>query len=107
MPFKRFPFAWNNPFGYLIAVTVEYTTCACEYFLGACTLALAIGTFWIAISMTKEIQQILLIINDEAKEKKIQSEQLNVLFSEFIDAHGIVKQLSIKFNVIKNVGNRC
>lgn len=91
---KRFPFEWNNPTGYLIAVIIEYITYAYAYFLIGCTLALGIGAFWFAIGVCKEIQCILQSINDTAQANENQSTELKRLFAEFIYIHGIAKQLS-------------
>lgn len=78
----------------MIAVTFEYIELGFELFILACTLAVGIGAFCFAILITGEIQRILRLINDKAQAKKNQSNELMVLFSEFIDAHDIVKQLS-------------
>lgn len=73
--------------------------------VSACTLALGIGAFWIAISVTKEIQRILHSINNKSHETEIQTNEMMDLFSEYIDAHGIVKQLSIFLIVKKLISN--
>lgn len=91
----RFPFDTNKPMGYLIAVIFEYIVFGYEYFLDACTLALGIGAYWFVIALIKEIQHILQSINEKAQANLNQSEVLMVLFTEFIDIHEIVKQLSV------------
>lgn len=95
--FQRFPFDINNPLGYLIAVVFEYITIGNEFFVIACTLNLAIGAFWFAISLTKQFQHILYLINEKAHANENQSNELKVLFSEFVYAHGTIIQLSINF----------
>lgn len=105
---NRIPFDWNNPIGYLIVIVIEYVILVYEYIIVACTLALGSGAFWYAISATKEIQCILDSIEDRIEAKKSQpNDEFKALFSEYIYAHGIVKQLSIKFrnNVQKLVVN--
>lgn len=91
---KRFPFDTHNPIGYLIAFVVEYIVLAYEFFIVACTLALGIGTFWFGISITKTIQCILHAIGNQSQANK-QSNQLKVLFSEYVHAHAEIKQLSV------------
>lgn len=82
---KRFPFETNNPLGYLIVVILEYIICGYEFFIVACTLALGIGAFWLAISVTKEIQRILCLIDEKIHANENQSTDLNILFSGFVE----------------------
>lgn len=91
---KRFPFDSNAPIGYLLAIIFEYGTAAGAYYMISCTLALGIGAFWFIISVIKDIQHILHLINKEAHAKKQQPKEMKMLFLEYIRAHGIVKQLS-------------
>lgn len=91
----RFPFDSNNPTGYLIAVLIEYVIVTYEYIMITCTLGLAIGAFWFIISVTKEIQHILHSINDKAQANEDQSNEMQILFAEYIDAHAALKQLSL------------
>lgn len=93
--FKRFPFDFYNPIGYLIAFILEYIFLGYEYFVIACTLAVGIGESWFIISATKEIQRNLRSINKKIQTNKIPSTKLMSMFSKFIDIHGNVKQLSI------------
>lgn len=93
---KRFPFDTTNPIGYSVAVLLEYGMCAYELFIVACTLSLGIGAFWFAISATTQFQHYLPMINDKASTGvNGQSHEFKILFSAFIDSHGVVKQLSI------------
>lgn len=92
---ERLPFDPNNPIGYLAAIILEYTILDYELYWIACTCALGVGAFLLAISLLKEIQCILHSINNSAKVKKHQSNELKVLFSEFIQVHAATKQLSI------------
>lgn len=90
MSFGRFPFDPKSPIGYLLTGFIEYVILSYEYYMNASTLGLAIGAFWFAISATKETQRILHSI----KEKVLENE-LKILFPEFIQFHGMVKQLSL------------
>lgn len=92
---NRFPFdSEHNPIGYFIAFVIEYLLIGYEYFIIACTLSLGIGAFWLAIPATQEIQHILHLINDEVYANENQSNELKLLFSDFVNIHGIAKQLS-------------
>lgn len=93
---NRFPFDVHNPIGYLIAFIIEYSICIYTYLLGACTLSLEIGLFWIATSVTKEIHCILSTIKEkmEANEDHL-NEELRAFFPEFMNTHAALKQLSI------------
>lgn len=91
---NRIPFEWKNPIGYLFAIFFEYILFGFAYYLIACSFTLVIGAHWFAISVTKEIQGILHSIKDKTRAKSNQSNELNVLFAEFIDTHGAIKQLS-------------
>lgn len=94
LPFQRFPFDWNNPIGYLIAVTLEYIILAYEFFVVACLVGLGIGANLLGILVIKDIQSIVQSINSEAKATKNQSNDLKILFSEHIDAQRVASQLS-------------
>lgn len=62
--------------------------------ISACAMLLSVGSYWLIISICKEVRNILCIFEDEAaKTIETQSNKLKLL-GEFIDAHGTVKQLS-------------
>lgn len=69
-----------------------------QYFSISSVLSLAIGGYWFAIAGTKEFQRFSTIINEKAQAKLKQTMKFNTLFTEFIYAHGIVKQLSIEYD---------
>ena len=94
----RFPFDTKNPIGYLIAVILEYIIFVYAYFIIACTLSLAMGAFWFAISGTEEFQRFSTIINAKAQANLNQIMKIKTSFTEFFEAHGIVKQLSKQKN---------
>lgn len=99
--FKRFPFDPYNPIGYLVAIFLEYIMLGFNLFIVSCTLALGIGAFWFAISLTKETQCMLHAIDAEAKSRKARSKDLKTLFSKYINNHGIMKQFSSIFQCSK------
>lgn len=88
--YKRFPFDWQNPIGYLIAMFFEYIILGYQIFIDGCILALAMSACWFIISATKEIQRILHSIKHTTH-----TNELIVLFAEFVDTHGVSKQLRI------------
>lgn len=65
-----------------------------EYVIVACVVSHGVGSFWVAVSTTKEIRRILHKIHNKAKANKSQSNELKLLFSEFIHTHAVVKRLS-------------
>lgn len=103
LAFLRFPFHTNNPLGYSIAVIIEYVAIGYEFFIVACTLALGIGTCWFAISITKEIKRIRHSINDAAQANQNQSNELKILFSEYIHVHSSIKQLSKHSSILQRL----
>lgn len=92
--FKRVPFEWNNPIGYLITFTFQYIVLGYEYLIIASTLGFLIGIYRFAVSVINEIQHILHAINDEAQTNEYQSRELKNIFSEYIHIHAAIKQLS-------------
>lgn len=78
---KRFPFEWNNPIGYSIAIIHEYITCGYEFYVITCALALGIAAYCFVTAITKDLQLILHSINDEARANESQSSELKILFS--------------------------
>lgn len=79
----------------MIAIILEYIFFGYEYLIVASTVALGIGAFWFAVSITKEFQGVLQrSINDNVQVDAVQKSELKVFISEFIDAHVLLKQLS-------------
>lgn len=117
---KRFPFDTDSsPIGYLIGVISEYVIFGYEYCVIACSLALGMGIFWFAISVTKEIQHTLHSINRKTRANKLRPNQMKILFMEFIHAHAAIKRYAfqsfeqrknvsstiVDFRVLRNVSN--
>lgn len=91
---KRLPFDWKHPIGYLVAMIITYIIVCYAYIVIACTVTLGIGAFCYVISATKEIQRILNSINHNAHPNENHVNELKILFSEYIHAHRVAKQLS-------------
>ena len=78
-----------------MAVILEYTITGYGYFIIASTFSLGIGICWLPISSTKEIQHILHLIKKKiTRPNANQSNEMKILFAEFIDTHATMKQLS-------------
>lgn len=95
---KRFPFSTNNLIGNSIAALLQFIIIEYQYIILACTLSLGMGAFCCAISVTNEIRRILHIFHAKTQANEIQSNELELLLSEFINAHTVVKQLSESFS---------
>lgn len=91
---KRFPFDIHNPTGYLIAIIFEDVIFSYEFYVIACTLALGIGIFGLSVSVTSDFQHVLLSINEKTHINEHRSNEVRILFVEFIVAHAAIKQLS-------------
>lgn len=92
---NRFPFESNNPMGYFVAFLLEYIVFGYFYLFSASLLVLSFGFYCFTMSAVEEIQRILHSIHKRAHVKEIQSNKFYLLCSEYIDTHGIIKQLSM------------
>lgn len=91
--FRRFPFDWKNPVGFLIAISIQYTMFKYGSRICTCFFALSIGSQLYAIALSKAIKGSLLSINQNNQAKSdepILLEQIN----EFIELHSNAQQLS-------------
>lgn len=79
-----------------------------EFVIVACTLSLGIGGYNFAISISKEIQRILLTINNEAHADSRLNEIKNIL-SEYIHVTAAIKKLSISisFEKVAQMRSKC
>lgn len=101
LAFQRFSIDPKNPIGYLITVILQYIIWGYEHFIIACTLSLGIGAFWLTVSITRELQNILHTINNEAQANQKPTNELKILFSEYISAHAAIKRLSENFRILQ------
>lgn len=90
---KRLPFAWRSPFGFLVAVVIQYTMMSYAAMIGACIIAFAFGFYLYTTAMTKCIKGILFHVNRSA-ESKTNRKMVHKQIVEFIRFHSRVKQLS-------------
>lgn len=91
---QRFPFNWQNPWGFLIALGLQYAMHSYGMLIGACALILGAAAFLYAIAASKCIKANLFSIAQCTRNKTNQ----NILdrFIEFIQFHSCVTQLSLK-----------
>lgn len=93
----RIPFESKNPFGFLIAVTLQYIIVGYELSVIACMLSLGIGAFMFAIASTEEINRSLndfnKVMNGDGQGSSDNRSYFLEQFSTFIVAHSTVKQL--------------
>lgn len=92
-PRKRLPFDWRNPFGFLVANTIQCVMLSYALLIGACALVLAIGGFLYIIELSKCIKHRLFALGPRTDAKTNLTCILNQL-AEFIELHSNVKQLT-------------
>lgn len=88
-----FPFNWRNPFGFFLAVSIQYIICTYVFIFVSCTVDLGFGTFLLVTTFTKDIENNARTINECGKNEKTHSQTLETI-STFIQSYLDVKQLS-------------
>lgn len=86
----RLPFQWKNPFGYLIAFAIEYTSGIYIIDMMVCQTSLVIGCYWLLISLALDISRDLFKIIGT----KMNPLQLKRELTNYIRAQSDAKQLS-------------
>lgn len=89
----RFPFDTNTPVGYALAVAVQYQTTTYVLSLPAALLSADIGLFFIITSLTSDIKNSLMMINESVKPKKNRLQTMKQI-RELIDFHSNARQFS-------------
>lgn len=95
LPPYRFPFDWKNPWGYLIAVGIQYIGHGYILLVTACVLIYGIGGYMLSIALSKSIKVNLYSINQNAGDEN-HRKYLMEQFIEFFECHSRMKQLSGK-----------
>lgn len=90
---NRFPFDWKNPYGYLLAITLQCMITGYIQFNFANLLAIPITVFFFIIFVIKNIKSILGLIDQNAKPKESDLQTIKN-FTIFIETHSDLKQLS-------------
>lgn len=89
----RYPTDLKNPFGYLFIFMVEYVGILCAACASAGHTCFVTGSCWMLVTLVKDIQHSLYILNERAIAKSSRSKLLNHL-SEILQLHSSAKQLS-------------
>lgn len=90
---KRLPFDWRNPYGFMIALGIQYVMFLYMAMIGGNIFILPVGSFLYAIAMTKCIKGSLFAIGRSGDTNQTTGPILEQL-AEFIEFHSHVKQLS-------------
>lgn len=94
---RRFPFDSKNPFGFLVAIAIQYVMFSRGELVGACALVLAIGSYLYSMAITKSIKACLFAIMRNVKYQNNRT-HLFKQFVEFIKLHSGAQQLSNGIN---------
>lgn len=88
----RLPYAWKNPFGYLVTVTPLLLWAVYPFKYLGCFTFFTLGTYMFAIALVKVLKEELHSINKIATEGKSPNE-MYMRLSKFIWMHADSKQL--------------
>lgn len=98
---KRFPYDWQNPVGYLVAVSIQLFTATIAFRYIGCFTLLAFGGFMFALAIVQILKDVLLSINNLAsfknrnhklaKNEKLRKNIYEKLF-QFIQMHAHLQQ---------------
>lgn len=88
----RYPFDWRNPYGYLVAFSLQYALMSFGIKHATCHTGFIGGSCWMLISFTEDLKNELNTLNTTIGKKG----QLNAYkeFSEFLQYHAMAKQFS-------------
>lgn len=91
---SRYPFDWSNPFGYLVAISLQYVIVTALFLLGAGLLLTGMSSFLFIVAAIKDVKINLNSINERGALAGNQSWTLAQL-SDFVEFHAQLKQLCI------------
>lgn len=86
----RFPFDWKNPFGYVVAVLIEFIITTYICLIMGILMSLAIEAILLLLTLAKHIQNLLHKFNKSAKSESAAYKHL----TNYVDFHSVLKQLS-------------
>lgn len=92
--YKRIPFNWQNPFGYSVALILQFIFISYLLHYIACFVTLAFGAYLFATSINRSMKDNLHSISKIAKERKTKESDIFEQLSTFIHGHADIKQLS-------------
>lgn len=87
----RFPFDWENPYGYSVAITIQIIIANLGILIGACALVMGIGFYSFAIATGKSVKGSLFFIQRNITAETNQNNLLEQLI-EFLEFHARVKR---------------
>lgn len=90
---RRFPFNWKTPIGYSIAIIWQTTSIFIPLRFFACMLTMALGWYFIALSLKKDWNGDLRKLRVMVKTKQSKA-GMTKLVTEFVRSHSNMKQLS-------------
>lgn len=90
---KSYPFDWKNPYGYSIAVILQFTVALLLLHYLACFISIAFVSYFIATTLNGFMKDDLQSINKMAKRKTSKSDIFEP-FSRFVRSHAEIKELS-------------
>lgn len=93
---NRFPFDWQNPFGFLVAIALQYALTTYTFMIASPIIAMAIASHLYAIALSKVIKGSIFFINRSAQAKKTDQSICLEQIVEFLELHSSAKQLSRK-----------
>lgn len=91
---ERFPFNWQNPFGFSIAIAMQYAMLTYEFAIAAPLLSVPIASYLYGIALNKIIKGSLFAINRSIRAEKTDQFSFLKQIVEFIDVHSSANQLS-------------
>lgn len=91
----RFPFDWNKPIGYLIAVALECAVVLIATLIAICIIAPVFGSIFMLISVAKSLKDFVTSIREKANHKKARVQSMKQI-SDFIE----LQSNAIKLNEI-------
>lgn len=92
---SRIPFDWKTPFGYVIAVAIQFFIVVKTLQCDGCLLSIALAGFTWAMSIGRDLKRILSSINENLMNQQPRY-QIQKQLIEFIDLHSRLKELSVQ-----------
>ena len=90
---QRLPFDWRNPFGFLVAIAIQYVMLSYTLIVAAVMMTLAIGAYLFGMAASKCIKGSLFNISRNIKARRSRKHVMKQVI-EFVEFHSTVKQLS-------------
>lgn len=90
---QRFPWNWQTPVGYFIAVIIQYILTSYVFTFGALALVIGLGCILMGKSLVKDICTSMNSFNDIANDDG-HRQRMNEQLADFIDTHSSLIELS-------------